>query len=122
MIKNKKAQADGALAVILIGVFLVFLLVVFSFGYLLTYALISGEERITIDEKWVKYDGDDAKYLISSTNDQVFEITDTIIKWRFDSSNLYARLDTGQICNIKTQGWRFPFFSDYKNILEADCE
>ena len=95
--------------------------ILFFVGYGLAYALTTGEETITIKEKWVKYHHGRAKYLVSSTDGQVFQITDTIIRWRWDSSNLYAKLEPGMTCKIKTQGWRFPLFSDYKNILEADC-
>lgn len=115
---NKRGQ-EGLL--IGIGVFILILLVLGFIGYGLMYALTTGSETITIKEKWVKYDGDDAKYLVSSNNGQVFQIADTFIKWRWNSSDLYASLDENQTCQIKTQGWRFPFFSDYKNILEAVC-
>lgn len=114
-IKNKKGSIEIA------GFIFVIIIVAFFLIYNVAYALTSGDETITIKEKWVKYKNNDAKYLISSTNDQVFQITDTWIRWRFDSSNLYAKLEVNQTCHIKTQGWRFPFFSDYKNILEADC-
>lgn len=114
---NKKGQEAifGFLGILAI------LLVIGLIAYTLGYAFTTGSETITIKEKWVKYHHDDAKYLVSSTNGQVFQITDTLIKWRWDSSDLYAYLESGQTCKIKTQGWRFPFFSDYKNILEAEC-
>jgi len=101
-------------------VLIIVLLVGAGLAYSLIYAFMTGEETITIDEKWVKYKGNDAKYLISSEDEQVFQITDSIIKWRWDSSNLYARLDEGKKYKIKTQGFRFPLFSDYKNILKAE--
>jgi len=104
-----------------IGLILIALTVLFFVGYGLMYALTTGTETITIKEKWVKYHEEDAKYLVSSTNGQVFQITDSIIKWRFDSSNLYSDIEEGDRCDIKTQGWRWGFFSDYKNILEVDC-
>lgn len=86
--------------------------------YHLAYAFTTGTGTITVDEKWVKYSGDDAKYLVSSEDGQVFQITDTIIKLRFDSSNLYAEIDEGSTYDILYQGWRFALLSDYKNILE----
>jgi len=113
---NKKGLI-GTIILILLGVILILGLI----GYCLGYALTIGEETITINEKWRKSAGDDDKYLVSAEDGQVFQITDTIIKMRFDSSNLYAKLNEGDKCEIKTQGWRFPFFSDYKNILEASC-
>lgn len=114
---NKKSQSGW-----IIGFILVVLFLVFAFGYHLFYALTSGSENIIIKEKWVKYHGNDAKYLVSSTNGQVFQITDTIIKWRWNSSDLYAYLEPGMNCNIVTQGWRFPILSDYKNILSVSCD
>jgi len=94
-------------------------LVIGSLSYNVIYAFSSGHETITIKEKWVKYSGDDAKYLISSEDGQVFQITDSILKWRFDSSNLYAYLEQGETYNIDTQGWRFGFLSSYKNIIRT---
>ena len=104
----------------LIGILLVIIVAVLITAYPLSYAFTSGTETITVKEKWIKYQGNDAKYLISSGNGQVFEITDSIIRWRFDSSNLYADLDEGKTYDIKTQGWRFAIMSDYKNILEVE--
>lgn len=114
-------KGDMAVVLALIGAAAILLLLFAVVGYELGYALTDGEEKITVKEKWEKRSGDTSKYLVSSTNGQVFQITDTFIKWGFDSSNLYADLSAGDRCKIKTQGWRFPFLSDYKNILEADC-
>lgn len=116
---NKKADLLEIFAIL--GVALVIICIGLLIGYNVLYAITTGSETITIKEKWVKYHGEEAKYLISSTNGQVFQITDSIIKWRFDSSNLYADIEEGNRCKIKIQGWRFPILSDYKNILEADC-
>ena len=113
--KNKR----GLLGIL--GIIAIIILAAVWIGYDMGYALTTGEEEITIKEKWVKYSGEDAKYLVSTENDQVFQITDTLIKWRFDSSNLYAQLEEGDVCTVKTQGWRLGIASDYKNILEADC-
>lgn len=111
---NKKGFIGGFIIIVavILGVGLV--------GYNVAYAFTTGYETITVDEKWVKYSGDDAKYLVSSDDGQVFEITDSWIKWRFDSSNLYANLDEGETYNINTQGWRLAFLSDYKNIIEIE--
>lgn len=119
---NKRGDIEDfmGIAAILFTLFIC-LLVVGLIAYSMIYAITTGEETITIKDKWEKYSGGDAKYLLSTTNGQVFQITDTVVKWRFDSSNLYARIDVGDTCKIQTQGWRFPLLSDYKNILEASC-
>ena len=80
------------------------------------------DEKIIVKEKQLqKYKDGTEKYLVSARDGQVFQITDTILKWRWDSSNLYAYLQSDMECSVTTQGWRFPLFSDYKNILEASC-
>ena len=113
-LSNKKGFLGSLIFIAFVVI--VSILVVYSVAYAFTY----GEETITIKEKWIKYHGQDAKYLISSDNGQVFQITDSWIKWRFDSSNLYASLDEGVTYRVNTQGWRFAFLSDYKNILEIE--
>jgi len=115
---KRKAQIGS----IIILTVIVVVILVFVVGYSIKYAFTEGHETITIQEKWVKYKGNDAKYLVSATDGQVFEITDSLVHTRWDSSNLYARLKVGEICKIKTQGFRFGFFSDYKNIIIAECE
>lgn len=115
---NKKAFEFLAIGILtLLAVFVIGII-----GYNLIYALTSGTETITIKEKWVKYKGEDAKYLISSEDGQVFQITDSFVKWRFDSSNLYAELEEKKTYEIETQGWRFGFLSDYKNIIKANLK
>lgn len=104
----------------LIGILLIIVIVVLLITYPVAYAFTSGEETIIVKDKWVKYHGNDAKYLVSSEDGQVFEISDSIVRWRFDSSNLYADIDVGNSYDIKIQGWRFSLLSDYKNILEVE--
>lgn len=97
------------------------IIVLFSLCYMLGYAFTSGHESIVIKEKWVKYHGSDAKYLVSSQSGEVYEITDSWVRMRWDSSDLYALLQPNMSCIIDYQGWRAPFFSDYKNIISANC-
>ena len=111
---NKKGFWGGFFVVLIIAA------VIGAIGYNVAYGLTTGTETITIKEKWVKYQDDDAKYLVSSEDGEVFEISDTFIKWRFDSSDLYAEIDEGETYKIKTQGWRFAFWSNYKNILKVE--
>jgi hypothetical protein len=101
-------------AIIIISAIFIFL------TYGLVYAFSQGEETMVVKEKWVKYHGNDAKYLVSS-NDEVYEISDSWIRWRWNSSDLYAYLQPGMTCEVEYQGFRFPFFSDYKNIIKAEC-
>ena len=115
MIRNKTGGWGIA------GGFLVALVIIACLAYSLAYGLTNGTETITIKEKWVKYHNDDAKYLVSSTQNEVYQITDTIFYLRWNSSDLYAKLQPGMVCKIQYQGFRFPIMSDYKNIITAEC-
>lgn len=115
---NKKAQFDSIKIIvffIIIAGILIYLI------YNVAYVLSQGDDQLTVKEKWVKYQGRDAKYLVSSTAGEVYEISDSWIFWRWNSSDLYAYLEPGMNCKIHYQGFRFPFMSDYKNILKVEC-
>ena len=102
---------------------LVFVVAVIAATLLIpVYSFTIKHETVTIDDKWVKQSGSDTKYLVSSTDGQVFQIRDTILYWRFDSSNLYAKIKPGQTCYVTTQGFRFKMVSLYKNIVNAGCD
>ena len=106
------------IGVVFLCIVLLTLVMLASVIYSFVYISMSGHETIIVQEKWVKYHGGDAKYLVSSIDGQVFEISDSLWYWRFDSSNVYAKVKPNVVYDIKTEGFRFPFFSDYKNIIE----
>lgn len=76
------------------------------------------EHTITVKEKWIKYHENDAKYLISDTDNTVYSIEDSFWFWTWDASDRYARIEIGKAYTIKTIGWRIHILSWYKNIIE----
>ena len=111
----------GEVIVGILGLFVVALIgggVIYYIAYSTTYS----EDSIVISEKWVDVSGSSGKYLLSSQTGEVFTIKDSLLNGRWDSSNMYARLQPGMTCHIRACGWRFPFLSDYRNILEANCQ
>lgn len=62
----------------------------------------------------------ESKYLIF-TDTETFENTDSWLALKFNSSDVYGKLEKGQKCNITVTGFRIPFFSSYRNILSAEC-
>jgi len=58
------------------------------------------------------------RYLVF-TEHETFEVADTITYGRFNSSDLYGRLEIGKTYRLKVAGWRIPIFSSYRNIIEA---
>ena len=50
----------------------------------------------------------------------VYEITDSWLKGRFNSSDLYGKITIGKTYRMTICGHRSPFLSMYPNIYEAD--
>lgn len=78
----------------------------------------------TVEEKTVKVDNDGdgnvkSRYLIF-TDKGVYENTDSLIYFKFRSSDLYGKLKVGQTYTCKTAGFRFGLTSSYPNII--NCE
>ena len=79
--------------------------------------VVTDKERvITSDSKG----NTDSKYLIF-TDREVFENTDSLLAFKFNSSDVYGSIKEGQTCTFKVVGFRVPFLSMYRNILEAKC-
>jgi hypothetical protein len=57
------------------------------------------------------------QYLIF-TDAGTFKLTDQLFLGftRFDSSDVYGRIDPGETYEITSVGWRIPIFSQYPNI------
>jgi hypothetical protein len=72
--------------------------------------------KFTVTGKESKYDDKKSRYLVFNTN-TTYEITDSWVKWRFDSSDVYGRLEVGKTYVADLQGFRIPFFSMYPNII-----
>lgn len=78
--------------------------------------LIQDKERIVDNSGAIT-----SKYLIY-TDREVFENVDTLWELKWDSSDLYGKIQKGQVCNFTVTGFHIPFLGSYRNILTADCE
>lgn len=101
---------------------LIISLVVFAYPF--AYRFSEDNVSLFVKDKEttvVKYNKESAKnkYLIF-TGSEVFEITDTILFFRWNSSDLYRYLTVGNTYNCRVAGWRIPFLSSYRNLI--DCE
>lgn len=59
-----------------------------------------------------------SKYLIY-TDKETLEDTDCWLFWKFNSSDVYGRLEKDKVYKFKVYGFRVPFFSWYRNIIEV---
>lgn len=65
-------------------------------------------------------DGVQCTYLVF-TEAGTFEISDAIFGTvRFNSSDVYGRVQEGHVYEITSYGWRLPFFSTYPNIEKIE--
>ena len=72
-------------------------------------------------ERVVKSDGDGrttSKWLMIFEN-EVFENTDTLLYGKFDSSDMLRKLKPGKKYKLDVYGFRIPFLSSYRNIIEV---
>ncbi len=76
--------------------------------------------QIEIKDKYIKRQGsgETAKdvYMIVDTNNNTYEITDLLFIGKFNSTDIYNRLDIGQVYIVEVTGVRNNFMSWYRNI------
>ena len=78
-----------------------------------------------------KRDGDNDRYLVftkdvNTSEERVFENIDSIVEFKWNSSNLQAKVMDAQqnnkVCEVRAYGFRMPFFSSYKNMVDVNCK
>jgi hypothetical protein len=85
------------------------------------YSVYGTKETVTIavTDKAIKRYNESDKYIIYTDN-ETFEITDQFLLGRFNSSDDYGRLKVGETYTVTVNGWRVPFLSWYRNIIEIN--
>lgn len=84
----------------------------------------AGKERMvraTVTEKGIKRTNEEDIYLVYTKVDNdiaVFQITDSLIAGRFNSSDVYASIEVGKTYDFTVRGTRNEFMSWYPNIYE----
>lgn len=69
-----------------------------------------------VDKQAVATGSNGHKYLIYTTG-TTYQDTDNLFHGKFDSSDLYARIQRNNTYRCVTTGWRLPFLSQYKNLI-----
>jgi hypothetical protein len=101
------------------GGLIVVLLVLAVIGLLPLYQYGTVETVTTVvkSKEWVN-SKESSKYLVF-TSGETFQNSDTIWHGKWSSSDLYGSLEEGTKYRLTVYGWRIPFFSVYRNIIEA---
>ena len=105
------------------------IVVIIIIGLIIANVVIrNGDKRImsgyTVTDKQIKTEDKHGKYLVytkdENNNVLVMEVTDTVWRWRFNSSDEYASIEIGKTYNFIVCGQRIPFLSMYPNILKHE--
>lgn len=81
---------------------------------------------VTDKERIVKGSGEstDSKYLVFvddvNGESRVFENTDTLLRLKWNSSNIQGKLKVGHTYKITVVGFRMSFMSMYENIIKVE--
>ena len=62
--------------------------------------------------------GTDCKYLIFADG-ETFQNTDTHYYFKYDSSDVYGKVEDKTLMKFKVYGFRIPFISNYRNIVKV---
>lgn len=117
---NSKINFLGCLYIL----FIVVMIVVAIIGLARPFDKVSNikDITITVTDKVVKNGNDSGKYLIFGKDENgtvhTFEITDSLLRFRFNSSDVYAAIKTGSKYEFTVGGSRNHFLSWYPNIYE----
>lgn len=110
----------GCLTAIALVVIAVIAIPVISFSNDHAYTVtITDKERVTTQ---VAEGQTDSKYLIYGEDKNgktyVFEDTDTLFRWKFNSSDVFGALKEGETYELTVIGFRVHIFNWYENIID----
>jgi hypothetical protein len=86
------------------------------------YALVNSTRRdvtFRVTDKTVKFDSSHNSQYLIFTNRGVFKDTDSLLYFKFRSSDLYGSLERGRRYTCKVVGWRIGLFSEYPNLIKC---
>ena len=110
----------GCFTAIALVVIAVIAVPVINFSNDHTYTVtITDKERVTTQSD---KDNISSKYLIYGEDENgktyVFEDTDTLFRWKFNSSDVYGALKEGETYELTVIGFRVHIFNWYENIID----
>lgn len=98
-------------------VFVIFVVGMLVFGGLYNRCT---DHHVTVTVQGKEYQsGQYGRYLIF-TDGTTYKNSDTFWYWKFDSSDIYGRIEEGETYKMHVYGWRIPFLSSYPNIISME--
>lgn len=78
-------------------------------------------EVIEVEETYTKIQSENNRYMVNVEGETLVN-RDRLIFGKYDSSDIQRELDEGQCYEVLIEGWRVPFLSWYRNIVEVRRE
>lgn len=72
---------------------------------------------VTVTDKERINSGESSYYLVF-TDGEVFKNKDSLLYFKFNSSDIYGRLEPGNTYELTVYWFRVPFLSMYRNIVD----
>lgn len=114
--KRATAQRGASTAEAIAGLVIMGLVAVSGLAY--QHGTCCENVTFTVNKAERVVKDDSSKYLIF-TDKGVYENTDALWHWKWNSSDIYNKIAAGKTYEARTYGWRMPFFSTYPNILDV---
>jgi hypothetical protein len=106
---------DTTIIIILLSIVGLALAAAVTFGLINNLHLEPGVTFTVTGKECVK--GDNSSTYLVFTDKTTYQIDDTWIHWRWDSSDVYGRIQANKTYTADLQGYRIPFMSMYPNII-----
>lgn len=120
ILRNEKGCIEIVLEIALIVGIVLGMIGIIWWNWQITYGNIQSIE-ITVKDKYVKRSGsEEDKYLVVDSEGNTYEITDLTFIGKWNSTDLYNKLEIGKTYKIETSGIRNGFLSMYPNINKIE--
>lgn len=115
--KHKKKFGFSSFVII----FAIFIFIV-AIGYSFIFSFNDHSYTVTVTDKERVNKQNESKYLIFGEDENgdvyVFENTDSLLRLKFNSSDIYGKIKEGDTYTFTVIGLRIPILSKYENIIE----
>lgn len=115
--KQKRGKNIKVTVVVVTALLLFFIGIPLCYSYFATKTY-----TVTVTDKDVKNSSSNSKYLVftklENGETKVFSVEDSLFKWRWNSSDVYADIEVDKTYEIEVIGWRIPIISEYENIMK----
>ena len=118
MVNRSTTNIHGRLKFLLLIATIMFVVIIPISVY---NAIVVGEYSVMISGRERQCDtGGECYYVVFGRDGEVFENKDSLLRMKFDSATIQAKLLEGRRYKIRASGFRIPFFSAKPNILSVE--